>query len=85
MSLGRGAAVSKSTKHRINTKSLTESELVSPDDALPLILWCLYFIEALGYLVDQNIVYQDNMSTMRLAINGSLLSSSHTKHIKARY
>ena len=85
MTLGGGAPVSKSTKQRINTKSSTESELVSLDDALPLILWCLYFIEAQGYLVDKNIVYQDNMSTIRLAVNGSLSSSSLTKHIKARY
>jgi hypothetical protein len=35
--------------------------------------------------VEQNIVYQDNQSTIRLAINGNLSSSSRTKHIKARY
>ena len=39
MSLGRGAVICKSTKHRINTKSLTESELVSLDNDFPLILW----------------------------------------------
>ncbi len=44
MSFGGGAAVSKSTNQRVNMKSLTESELVAIGDALPLILWCLYFI-----------------------------------------
>ncbi len=44
MSLEGGEVVSSSTKHKINTKSLTESELVALDDTLPLILWCLYFI-----------------------------------------
>ncbi len=57
MSFGEGAAVSKSTKQGINTKSLTESELVTIDDALTLILWFLYFIEAQGYTVEQNIVF----------------------------
>ena len=85
MSLGGGAIVSSSTKHKINTKSSTESELVALDDALPMILWCLYFIEAQGYTVEQNVVFQDNQSTMRLAVNGSLSSTKRTKHIKARY
>ena len=35
--------------------------------------------------MEQNIVYQDNQSTLRLAVNGILSSSSRTKHIKARY
>ncbi len=55
------------------------------DDALPMILWCFYFIEAKGYTVEQNIVFQDNQLAMRLAINGSMSSLSCTKHIKARY
>ena len=84
MSLG-GTVVSSSTKHKINTKSSTESELVALDDALPMILWCLYFIKAQGYIVEQNVVFQDNQSTMKLAVNKSLSSSKRTKHIKARY
>ena len=85
MSMGGGALLSRSTKHKINTGSSTESELVSLYDAMPMILWCLYFIEAQGYTVDQNIVFQDNQSTMRLATNGSLSSGKTTKHIHARY
>ncbi len=64
---------------------MTESELVALDDALPMILWCLYFIEVQGYTVEQNVVFQDNQSKIRLAVNGSLSSSKRTKHIKARY
>ena len=85
MTMGKGAIVSKSTKQKINTKSSTESELVALDSALPKILWCLYFIESQGYGIDENVVFQDNLSTMRSAINGSLASSSCTKHIKAKY
>ena len=85
MTMGKGAIVSKSTKQKINTKSSTESELVALDSALPKILWCLYFIESQGCGINENAVFQDNLSTMRLAINGSLSSSSRTKHIKAKY
>ena len=85
MSLGQGAIISGSRKQKINVKSSTESELVALDNDLPLILWYLYFIEVQGYTVEQNVVFKDNQSTMRLAMNGSLSSSKRTKHIKARY
>ena len=85
MSLGEGMVVNGSRKQKINVKSPTKLELIALDDALPLILWCLYFIEAQGYSVEQNIGFEDNQSTMRLAVNESLSSSKRTKHIKARY
>ena len=85
MSLGGGAVISSSQKQKINTKSSTESELVAIDDALTTILWTLYFIEAQGYSIEQNIVFEDNLSTINLAVNGKFSSSKRTKHIKAWY
>ena len=85
MNLGKGATISHSGKHKLNTKSSTESKLFGADDMLVKVLWTLYFIQAQGYTVNQNIIHQDNMSTMRLEINGTLSSSNRTKHIKARY
>ncbi len=38
ISLRRGVVVSSSTKHKINTKSSTESELVAIDGVIPMIL-----------------------------------------------
>ena len=55
------------------------------DDALGIILWSRNFVEAQGYQIDQNIVMQDNNSTMLLAVNGRASSGKRTKHIKARY
>jgi hypothetical protein len=46
MSLGKGAAISFSNKHRINSKSSTESELIGANQALSSILHTRYFIEA---------------------------------------
>jgi hypothetical protein len=85
LSLGKGAIISLSNKHKINTKSSTESELVGVDQALPSILYTKNFIEAQGYTVEQNIIFQDNQSTMQLCVNGSALSSKRTKNIKCRY
>ena len=86
MSLGKGAVLSYSWKHKINVKSSTESELVGADQSLAhvLVLWCLYFIfiEAQGYSVENNIMFQ---ATMRLETNGQFSSTKRTKHIKARY
>ena len=70
MSLGKGAVMSFSRKQKLNIRSLVEREVVGINDALPWILWCWYFIESQGYTVEQNILYQNNMSTILLAKNG---------------
>jgi hypothetical protein len=85
MSLEKGAPISFSRKQKLNVKSSCEGELVGVDDALPLILWARYFIEAQGYSMEQNILFQDNKSTILLATNGRWSSSKRTKHIKSRY
>jgi hypothetical protein len=85
MSMGKGATISFSNKHKLNTKSSSKSELVSANQALSSILHTQYFIEAQGYSVEQNILFQDNHSTMQLEVNGSFSSSKCTKHIKSRY
>eukprot|EP00956_Cyclotella_meneghiniana_P028301 scaffold65295_cov71-Cyclotella_meneghiniana.AAC.14 len=85
MSLGRGAPISFSRKQKINVRSSCEGELVGIDDAIPTMLWARYFIEAQGYTVEQNILYQDNKSTILLANNGRWSAGKRTKHIKSRY
>ena len=85
MSLGKGATTSASNKQKINVGSSTEGEIVGTHDFLGKIMWAKYFIEAQGYTVDQNIVYQDNQATLTLMTNGRLSSTKRTKHIHARY
>jgi hypothetical protein len=67
-----GAPISFSRKQKLNVRSSCEGELVGVDDALPLILWARYFIEAQGYTVEQNILFQDNKSTI-FQFNNQLL------------
>ena len=45
MSLGRGAAMSFLHRHKLNAHSFMEVELIGIDDALPYIMWGLYFIK----------------------------------------
>jgi hypothetical protein len=62
MSFGQGMVMSDSWKHKINTKSSTEAELVGVDDSLGYILWARYFMQEQGYVMDALFLYQDNMS-----------------------
>ena len=85
LSLGRGTISGVSTKQKLNTRSSTETEVVAVDDCMPQVLWTRYFMEAQGYKVKDNIVYQDNMSAMLLEKNGRASSSKRTRHINIRY
>ena len=49
MTFGMGAAISMSTKEKLDTKSLTEAELVGVDDMIPFNIWCKYFLQEQGY------------------------------------
>ena len=55
------------------------------DDTMPQIQWTGYFLEAQGYGIGENILYQDNMSAMLLENNGKKSSTKTTKHINMRY
>ena len=85
MSLGKWAGMSVLHRHKLNARSSTEAELNGINDALPYIMWELYFIEAQGYEVTHNILYQDNKFTILLAKNRRWSSSKQAKHINNRY
>jgi hypothetical protein len=85
LSLGRGFPIVNSTKQKLNTRSSTESELVGVDDCMPAICWSRYFLEAQGYGIQENIVFQDNKSAILMEKNGKASSSKRTKHINIRY
>ena len=85
MSLGRGVTYETSKSQKLNTKSLTEAELVGTVDVMPQMLWTLYFLEAQGYKIDNNILYQDNKSSILLETNGRGSSGKRTRHINVRY
>jgi hypothetical protein len=84
MSMVTGAVYSTSRKHKLNTKSSTEAELVGIDDVLPQALWTKYFMEAQGYGVT-TVLNQDNQSTIKLSENGKASSGKGTRHINIRY
>ena len=70
MTLGKGCPISMSSKQKINTRSSTEAELIGINDALTMILWVRLFLQAQGFTVTDNVIFQDNQSTMLLTKNG---------------
>ena len=85
MSMGKGAAFSGSWRQKLNTRSSTAAEVVGVDDAMPMILWTRQFMEGQGYIIKDNILYQDNQSAMLLEMNGQRSSTKRTRHMDIRY
>ena len=85
MTFGQGAVQSLSKKQKLNTRSSTEAELVGADDGATPILWTKLFMEAQGYLIKKNILYQDNKSSILLEVNGKKSSSKRTRALNIRY
>ena len=52
---------------------------------MPKMTWTGYLLEAQEYGIDENILYQDNMSVMLLENNRKKSSTKNTKHINVRY
>ena len=85
MMMGSGAVQSISKKQKVNTRSLTEAELVATDDVIAQIVWTRNFLEAQGVKVDTNIVYQDNQRAMLLEKNGRSSAGKRSRHLDIRY
>ncbi len=86
MTLGSGDIWSISTKQKINTHSSTEAKLVGVDDVVvSKVLWMKLFIEAQNIKVNTNVIYQDNISSMKLVENGNASSGKCTRHFNSKY
>ena len=82
---GRGCPISNSSKQKLNTNSSMTSELVVVDWTLPLALWVPLFLEAQGHTINENIIYQDNMSAILLENNRKTNSGKRTRALNIRY
>jgi hypothetical protein len=90
LSLGRGFPIASSAKQKLNTRSskyakLYRDDIVGADDFMPAICWNHYFMKAQGCGVKDNVLFQDNKSSILLEKNGKASSSKRTKHINIWY
>ncbi len=53
MTMGMGFPLDKSTKHKLNTCSSMESEIVAVDNLIPQILWVHLLLKAQGFAVSE--------------------------------
>ena len=82
---GLGSPIQMSIKQKLNTDCSTMVELVSVYQGLPMVLWVPLFLETQGYLIDKNMVYQDNQSAILLAKNSKKSSSKRTFYLNICY
>ena len=85
LSFGKRSPFAVSCKQKLNTCSSTEAKLVGLNDVMSLILWTRRFMEAQGYVIRDNVILQDNQSTMLLARSGQQSSGKATRNIDVRY
>ena len=82
---GHGSIISISRKQKLNTKRLMEGKHIEADRAKPQMLCTRHYLEAQVYRIDENILYQDNMSAIILENNGKKSSTKNMKHINVHY
>ena len=85
LSWGIGLPISVSQKQKLNSRSSTENEIIGVDDIMDKILWTRLFLQAQGVQVQENILYQDNQSSIKLETNGKWSSGKRTRAINIRY
>ena len=85
MTLCKGSIQSVSKKQKVNTRSSTESELVSNDDILSKVQWTKLFLESQALDVTDNVIHRDNQSSMKLEANGKASSGKRTRHFNIKY
>ena len=85
LTLGRGFAISISSGQRLNTGSSTTAEIVCVSDILPTTQWIRLFVLAQGLKVKENIIYQDNESSVLLEKNGKTALSGHVISISEHF
>ena len=85
MTMSTGGAYVQSRKQKLNTKISTEADLFGSDDVLTQVIWTRYFLKEQGHKIQDNVIYQDNQSAIRLEKNGNRSSIKRTRHINIRY
>lgn len=68
----------------MNTRSSTEAELVAADEVVGSMIWTKNFLEAQGYPLKANILFQDNQSAMLLETNGRASAGKRSRHLNIR-
>ena len=85
LTMGKGAMINISKKIGLVTNSSTETEIVSTGERMPKCTWFRYFRIEQGEPIVEDLLMQDNKSTMLLQKNGLFSVGKGSKHIHIRY
>ena len=66
-------------------KSSAEAEVVGISEYLPYNIQIRNFMEAQGYKIERNTIYQDNTSAIKMETNGKNLCTGNSRHVHIRY
>ena len=64
---------------------MTDAELIGTSYYVPFSIWMDTFLEAKGYDIKNNIILQDNKSTIRMSKNGRDSCIVNSRHINIRH
>ena len=78
ISFRTGVVATKCQKQKLNIKSLTEGEIVGVSNFMPNMVWVRMLVEAQGYKLEENILFQDNQSAIKVKLNGKKSSGQKT-------
>ena len=85
MTVTWGLIHAKFSKKKLNTKILTESEVVGASDYIPFSIWLAIYMEHKGYTVKRNQPMQDILIAMKMEKNGRNSCTGNYRHISIRY
>ena len=85
VTMGTGAMINISKKLGVNTVSPAETEIVSTGERFPKCSWFRYFRRVQRSLLTEDILMQDNQSSILMQKNYSYSNGKGSKHINVRY
>lgn len=80
-----GTLHGRSTKQKINMRSLTETKVVEVSEYLPYNIWLQLFLKEQGYDLMTNTLFQDNQSAVKMEKNGRNSCTGRSRHIDFMY
>ena len=85
ITFGTGVVSVKSSKQKMNLRSSNETEVIGDSEYLPLNVWFQCFMEAQGYTLGSNLLWQENEGAQRMAENRNMSCSSKSRHIAIKF
>ena len=85
ITFGTGVLAPKCSKQKMNSRSSNETEVIGNSEYLPYNIWHEYFLEAQGYKLKSNVLYQDNEGAEKIAKNGTASCGSRSRHINIKF